>query len=95
MLYSDCQDAFEQGEEDDTKLYNIRPKPSGKGNFFKVRCIFDGSNGWTMVLNRGNGSVDFSKNRPNGGGNIDGEFWTGKRGLTLSLRRQTIVDTLV
>ena len=93
MLYSDCQDAFEQGEEDDTKLYNIRPKPSGKGNFFKVRCIFDGSNGWTMVLNRGNGSVDFSKNRPNGGGNI--EFWAGKRGLNLVLRRHTIVVTLV
>lgn len=75
--FIDCQDAYEQGEDDDTKLYIIKPSHSSR-SIFKVRCLFDGHYGWTIILNRMDGSVSFSRDIFHGFGDIDGEFWSGR-----------------
>ena len=73
---SDCQEAYEQGERDDTKLYNIKPNQQNTA-IYKVKCLFDSNSGWTVMMDRGNGSVDFSRSIDGGLGHIDGEFWAG------------------
>ena len=75
-MISDCQDAYEQGEVDETKLYNIKPSRSNTA-IYKVKCFFDGNSGWKIMMVRGNGSVDFGRNILTGFGHIDYEFWAG------------------
>ena len=75
-MISDCQDAYEQGEVDDTKLYNIKPSRHNTA-IYKVKCLFDGNRGWTVMMVRGDGSVDFGRNILTGFGHIDNEFWAG------------------
>ena len=73
---ADCQDAYEQGESDDTQLYNIRPYDANY-NIFRVKCLFDGYNGWTVFSNRSDGSLDSARIIFGPGGHIDSDFWAG------------------
>ena len=60
-------------------VYTIQPNNSN--NSFKVYCDMEtDGGGWTVLLKRQDGSVDFYRNwtdYKNGFGNLDGEYWLG------------------
>ena len=60
-------------------VYTIQPNNSN--NSFKVYCDMEtDGGGWTVLLKRQDGSVDFYRNwtdYKNGFGNLEGEYWLG------------------
>ena len=75
---ADCYDAKMKGA-DQSGVYSIQPNNSNEA--FKVYCDMDtDGGGWTVLLKRQDGSVDFNRNwidYKRGFGNLDGEHWLG------------------
>jgi len=75
-LLTDCQEAFDAGERQNGVFY-LQPEQ----DVIKAPCMFDDTQGWTVVQTRLDGSVDFYRNWTsyvNGFGFTNGEFWIGK-----------------
>ena len=84
--YKDCKEAYAMGERR-SGVYSIKPDA---GAAFEVFCDMknhthsDGLAGYTVVLRRNDGSVDFKKTLAeftNLIGNLDGEFYIGNENL--------------
>lgn len=80
---TDCQEAFEAGDVRSGEVYNLKPETSPK--VFHAVCEFDSASGWTVILKRLDGSIDFYRNfadYTDGFGDLDGEYWIGKTSPT-------------
>ena len=75
---TDCYDAMMQGYNE-SGAYTIQPKNTN--NSFSVYCDMETDRGgWTVLLKRQDGSVDFYRNwavYKSGFGNLEGEHWLG------------------
>lgn len=78
ILHLDCEDAFQNGERDPDATYYITAATTQTR--YRVKCVFDGFNGWTVIQRRYDGSTDFERWRSqyyDGFGKIDEEHWIG------------------
>ena len=75
---TDCYDAMTQGANE-SGVYNIQPNNTNSS--FNVYCDMEADGGgWTVLLKRQDGSVDFQHNwtgYKRGFGNLEGEHWLG------------------
>ena len=75
---TDCCDAMTQGANE-SGVYNIQQNNTNSS--FNVNCDMEtDGGGWTVLLKRQDGSVDFYLNwteYKNGFGNLEGEHWLG------------------
>ena len=75
---TDCYDAMTQGANE-SGVYNIQPNNTNSS--FNVYCDMEtDGGGWTDLLKRQDGSVDYYLNwtdYKNGFGNLEGEHWLG------------------
>ncbi|XP_057714376.1 angiopoietin-related protein 1-like isoform X2 [Corythoichthys intestinalis] len=80
--FRDCLEAQEAGHVT-SGMYLIKPDEAEKS--MQVWCEQDMDNGgWTVILSRKDGSVNFFRNWENyksGFGNTDGEYWLGLEGI--------------
>ena len=77
--FTDCQDAFDNGERDSGGIFYLKPDPDWR--IIKAVCQFDSTSGWTVIQRRLDGSVDFFRywdDYVSGFGFVSGEYWIGE-----------------
>ena len=81
---TDCYDAMTQGANE-SGVYNIQPNNTNSS--FNVYCDMEADRGgWTVLLKRQDGSVDFQHNWTDykrGFGNLEREHWLGLENMHL------------
>ena len=81
---ADCYDAMTQGANE-SGVYNIQPNNTNSS--FNVYCDMEtDGGGWTVLLERQDGSVDFYgdwTDYKNDFGNLEGEYWLGLENMHL------------
>ena len=92
---ADCYDAMTQGANE-SGVYNIQPNNSNSS--FNVYCDMEtDGGGWTVLLRRQDGSVDFYLNwtdYKNGFGNLEGEHWFGLDNMYLMTHQSSVPPQL-
>ena len=81
---TDCYDAMMQGYNE-SGVYTIQPKNINSSISVYCDMETDGG-GWTVLLKRQDGSVDFQHNWTDckhGFGNLEGEHWLGLENMYL------------